>query len=236
MQLVAKDRARVVDGCGVCEWLRAFLCSGCELQEDAFWLKSDEWETDASNADELWEETSVAHSAEIRAANALWNSAPEQAFARFQKLASLGSVFAMEVVAWGFWSGTGVAQDKVAALEMYERAVSAGSWKATIGMARLLAELGRRAEWEALLEQGISANYVPAYFWKAHLTYRQAPGRLAARTVRPLLDYAIVAGHPGARLVLLRYMIRGRFGLRNIPRGLRLGWEMSRKLVVTPKP
>lgn len=96
---------------------------------------------------------------------------------------------------------------------------------ATIHYARLLAELGYQEECEQTLEDGIASDFIPAYYWLAKLRYDHSPTKQVSREVRPLLEYAAHKAHPGAKLLLAQWMVRGRFGLRGIARGWRLAFQ-----------
>lgn len=93
---------------------------------------------------------------------------------------------------------------------------------ATIYYARLLSELGHYDDCERTLENGVASDFVPAYFWLAWFRYQQSKTTKVRREVRPLLEYAAIKGHPEAKLLLARWMVLGKLGLRDIPRGFRL--------------
>jgi hypothetical protein len=93
---------------------------------------------------------------------------------------------------------------------------------ATIDYARLLAELGHHDECEQTLDNGIAAGFIPAFFWLAWLRYERSKTARARKEVRPLLDHAAQHGHPQAKLLLGRWMMLGKLGMREIPHGCRL--------------
>ncbi|MFA6117035.1 MAG: hypothetical protein WC729_23760 [Sphingomonas sp.] len=128
----------------------------------------------------------------------------------------------MELLAWHHHTGTGVPPDFEQAQEYYRRAISGGSWMATIGYARLLALHGHYDHCEKLLEDGVGSDFIPAYFWLAWFRHERSPGGKARRAVKPLLEYAADKGHPGAKIILGRWLTIGKFGIREIPRGIRL--------------
>lgn len=114
------------------------------------------------------------------------------------------------------------------AQEYYRRAIQGGSWTATIHYARLLDELGHYETCDQVLEDGVALGFVPSYFWLAWLRYKRSKTREACREVRPLLEYAARAGHPGARRKLSDWMLLGRFGPRAIFRGVLLSFRLAR--------
>lgn len=125
----------------------------------------------------------------------------------------------MEIVGCHYWSGTGVATDPDMALKYYHRAISAGSWMATLYYARLLAELGHHDDCESTLNGGVASGFAPAYFWLGWCRYARSKTSLVRREVRPLMEHAADKGHPMAKLILARWMALGHLGLHNIPRG-----------------
>lgn len=93
---------------------------------------------------------------------------------------------------------------------------------ATIYYARLLAELGHHDDCERTLENGVASDFVPSYFWLAWFRYQQSKTAKVRREVRPLLEHAAEKGHPEAKFLLARWMVLGKLGLRDIPRGFSL--------------
>jgi TPR repeat protein len=138
----------------------------------------------------------------------------------YLEAAEAGSVIAMGRVGWQYRTGTGTAPDLAKAQEYYRRAIQGGSWTATIHYARLLDELGHYETCDQVLADGVALGFVPSYFWLAWLRYKRSKTREVCREVRPLLEYAARAGHPGARRKLSQWMLLGRFGPREIVRGV----------------
>lgn len=138
----------------------------------------------------------------------------------------------MEMVAWHYHTGTAVPADFAKAAAFYRDAIGAGSWMATINYARLLSDKGFDADAEAILQDGCSAGFVPAFFRLAQIRYAAAPQRAAGNEIRPLLEHAAAAGHPEARVLRAHLMVLGRFGLRRIPAGiasvLQVAWSFAR--------
>lgn len=212
--------------CRICAKVRRWLGIeeelGCEALWQSHWDQANGWEREHSNQDELWWTDSEWNRALIEKAQAWYDADPEAAFRLLLEAAEGGSAWAMESVAWHYDTGTVVAADFDRAADYYCRAICAGSWMATIGYARLLAEHGYFVECEKVLRDGVRLDFVPAYFWLARLRYERSPTRATCREIRPLLDYAADQGHPGAKQTLGRLMVMGKFGILAIPRGLRL--------------
>lgn len=197
-------------------------CRLCDRFWNRFWEKSDAWERAHSNESELWSEEADQSRELIDRAFAIQKTDPAAAFRIFLEAAESGSVWAADRVGLHYHTGTGVAADFEKAQEYYRRAICAGSWIATIGYARLLAEQGHYDVCESVLEDGVSSDFVPAYFWLAWFRYEQSGSRKACGEVRPMLEYAAGKGHPGATHYLAQWMMFGRFGPREIWGGIKL--------------
>lgn len=204
--------------CKLCAWLCDRFCAE---QTDSFWRQSDAWERYRSNDYELWLEAPAEDRERASAAIAGWSADPEGGLRMFTALADGGMAWAMEATA----SRHVVAGDIERARDYYRRAIEAGSWMATIGYARLLAGQGEFETCEAVLRDGVEADFIPAHFWLARYRLKQSRSVATCRAVRPLLEHAAAAGHPAAEAFLANIKVRGKFGLREIPAGFQ---EISR--------
>jgi TPR repeat protein len=202
------------------------MCKFCERFWQRFWRHSDAWERARSNDQELWSKESERTQELIKRASAM-SVADPAAFELYREAADAGSVMSIGRIGWQYWTGTGTSADLGKAQEYYRRAIQGGSWTATIHYARLLAELGHYDTSDKVLEDGVAVGFVPAYFWLAWLRYKRSKTREACRKVRPLLEYAARAGHPGARRKLAYWMLLGRFGPREIFRGVLLNIRLA---------
>lgn len=218
----ATNVGRASFGCRICAWLCDRFCSDEGQGSASFWEASEDWEREHSNESELWSEDSDRSRELAIQASDLSKTDREAAFQLFLEAAEAGSVWSMEMVGWNYDTGTVVAADFVQAQQYYCRAICAGSGTATIRYAKLLERHGHHETWEALLEDGVRSDFVPAYFWLAWFRCKRLRNRKTFREARPLLEYAAGKGHPGARYVLAGWMLVGRFGLREIPKGFRL--------------
>jgi TPR repeat protein len=208
-------------GCRLCNWLCERFCPEGVAAREAFWEASHDWERGCSNEYELWSNDDGPGRALAEQALELQQSDRPAALALYRQAAAAGSVWAMETVAWYYETGCGVAADFAEAARYYRQAISAGSWLATIRYASLLERHHRDDEWTGVLEDGVRANFIPAYFWLAWYRYKRAPTRATCRDIRPLLEAAARSGHPAARLTLARFMLAGKYGLREMPAGLK---------------
>lgn len=223
-----------MSGCSFCakvrRWLGAEALPDCDALWLARWEEANAWERAQAGHDTLWWNDPEPACALIEKMDDLGGADPEAALALLHEAAEEGSAWAMHAVGSYYETGTIVAADADRALDYYHRAICAGSWMATIDYARLLADQGHVEDSEAVLQDGVRLEFVPAYFWLAWLRYERAPTRATCREIRPLLDHAAEQDHPGAQLILARFMAKGKFGLRQIPRGFR------RLLEIMPPP
>jgi TPR repeat protein len=207
-------------------------CRLCKRWWKRLWAKTEAWERWVSNESELWSKEPDRNRELIGRAGAIRESDPAAALELYRQAAEAGSPYAMETVAWCYWTGTGTASNFYQAAEYYRRAVAAGSWPATIGYARLVWDHGLHDESDRVLREGVAAGFVPSYFWLAYLGLARSRNRELRREIRELLEYAAGKGHPAAKVHLARAMITGKFGLRAIPAGLvaaaRVGEDISR--------
>lgn len=202
-------------------------CKLCDRWHARLWEESDAWERAHSNESELWSEEPAENRALVDQAEAVKKTVPAAAFRLYLEAAEAGSAWAMEMVAFHYETGNVVAADLDKARDYYCRAIGAGSWMATIAYARFLAEQGDHDDCRRLLEDGVASDFVPAFFWLAWLRHKQCKARKMCREVRPLLEYAAGRGHPGAQVTLARWRVWGRFGLREIPAGIRSTLRMA---------
>lgn len=159
-------------------------------------------------------------------AESLREEHPAVALAIHLELAEAGSAHSTIMAGWYHQTGRGAEQDNAAAEEFYRRALCMRSWRATILYAKLLFKRGAHDKWPSTLQNGVDNGFIPSFFWLAWFRYKQSPSRRTAREVRPLLETAAEAGHPGAKAILVRWTMSGKFGLREIPRGLRMAREL----------
>lgn len=198
-------------------------CKLCARWRARLWEKSDAWERAYSNESASWSDEPVQNRELVEQAYAVQKTDPAAAFRLYLEAAEAGSAWAMDAIAWHYEMGTVVTADFDWALEYYRRAISAGSWMATIHYARLLADHGYHDECESVLEDGVSSDFVPACFWLAWFRYQRCKSRKVCLEIKPMLEHAARAGHPGALVMLGQLMIRGKFGLREIPAGFMWG-------------
>ena len=191
-------------------------------------VRTEAWERALASNGGWQPEDSPGAGALIEKAEAVQERAPASALELYRDAAAQGSALALEALAWHYQTGTGVGADLEAAQDYYRRAIVAGSWPATIGYARLLNALGFTEQRDAVLEDGVSAGFVPAHYWLARFRYDGSTSPAVVRGVKPLVEHAAAMGHPGAGALLAALKMRGHYGLRRIPSGLRMAFRIAR--------
>lgn len=190
--------------------------SGCA----GIWQRTYDWDRAAStDEDQYWDELYFDR---ITVVTALWDSNPTAAFEGFRELAELGSIHGMIWLGQCYEQGHGTKIDFDAAYDSFSRAISAGSWLATLDISSLLFNNGYFDECEEYLEDGIRADYIPAYFWLAWYRIKRSNTRATYRQIKPLLEYAAEKGHPTAKDYFAASMMLGKYGIRETLRGFRM--------------
>ena len=188
--------------------------------EIAFWAYARKWESAYSSG---WEPYGAGDQFQDRRTYALElaKSDPDKALGQFEALAADGDAWAMRSLGNWYENGRHVEKDLQRAEQYYRDALRAGSWQATQQLARLLFVHSKEDRWDAILADGDAAGFVPSSVQLARYRYQRSSTRATAREVRPLLEKAAAAGHPGARMRLARWKALGYFGLGKIRQGLR---------------
>lgn len=203
---------------GLKTWLRSKLGMDEFRAEQAQLLKTweyaqiDDW--DLLDAD--------PHGDEAKAAARLIDEAPAEGFERLLDFANRGSLYSMNFVGWCYAVGTGVTKDWDQAQAWYRRAFEAGSDRGLLEYGAYLVSHDRNDEAEKVYEAGWQRAFAPAVYRliRLRLTPTLPPAERLAW--KPSLEWAAEAGHPAARYMLSKYLFRGWFGVRGIPRGLKL--------------
>lgn len=195
------------------------MCKLCVRFWKAFEKRCDDWEREQSNDEDLLATESKQNWALIQQGSAASDDNPEAAFRFYLAAAEAGSVWATEMVAWHYWTGSGVAADLDVAQQYYRSAIAGGSQMAIIRHAQLLFELDQPYGAEHVLENGVETGFIPAAYWLARYRLNRSNTRGTAEQVRPLLERAAAHGHPDSPMKIARLMAKGKFGLRKIPEG-----------------
>jgi TPR repeat protein len=206
--------------CRFCKWLCDWLC-GPELSSGQLWDQARGWEQDHSNEWDLWVADEEGVSELNDRANEVFETDQTLAFEMRKELADKGSVWAMRQIGRQYHFGQGVEVDLAQAEHYYYQAERAGSWMATLQLAKLLFDHRINEKWVGILENGVESDFIPASFWLGWYRYRRSPRRRTAQEVRSLIENAAKAGHPGARMILSRWKGQGKFGFHEMRQGFR---------------
>jgi len=211
--------------CNLCDWLGNLL-GVSDKERNCIWYQADRWEDDFAQKWEPWDDD---ESRRLRASAAakLVEIDSQAGLREFLELSELGSAWSMRWVGHLYSGAHGIERNAKLAEDYFRKALCAGSWLATIPYANCLYRRGAHDKWPSTLADGVDRGFVPAFYWQAWNHYRLSPSRKTAQEMRPLLQRAAREGHPGAKALLARWSMRGRFGFGQIWRGLR----MSRELV-----
>jgi TPR repeat protein len=155
-------------------------------------------------------------------AAALLRSNEEKAFPTLLAFAEQGSAWSMNQVAWCCFRGLGVASSMAEAEDWYRRAYEAGSGQGLLNYGRMLGRRGELELREAVYRVGADRGLAPAAYQLAKLRLQKSKTRQTLNEVRPLLELAAERGSPAASGLLAVNMARGRFGILEVPRGIRL--------------
>lgn len=201
-------------------WLAENWPRSGEALDNAVWDHSYNWESWAGSEIDFWWDQ--PDSEQLMAVAKLSETDPVAAFQGNSELTEKGCVHAIIWLGNSHRYGLGTEPNFDKAYDCYTLAIAKGSWIATRDMAGLLFNNGNFAECEELLEEGIECDFIPAYFWLAWYRIQRSNTKDTFRKARPLLEHAAAEGHPHAEKYLAALMLRGRFGVREIPSGLKL--------------
>ena len=208
--------------------MKCILCKMCEAVHVARDKKLQAWLDAQMNTQEIGQrelgDERVAHANEL-----LSNGDYAGAFRECLPLAEQGSIWSMGIVGWGFNTGNGAPRDLALAEKWYRRAFECGS---DYGLFWLGALYMNQKQWEKATEvfqAGVERGWMPAMYWLARL-YSQSPHwRQKRNDALALLERASAAGDLSARHFLAIAMMRGWFGWRRIPAGIRMLSEVAEK-------
>jgi TPR repeat protein len=199
--------------------MKCIVCKFCETKLEVLDKKLVAWfDTQANNVAIMERE---ADPVAISRAYDLLKTDPAESFRQFLALAEGGSVWSMANVGYLFQYGPGIAPDLVQAENWYLRAYQAGSDYALIWLGDLYQKSRRYEQAQAVFRTGVERSFVPAMFRLAW-SYWSSPDWPQRRDeAMALLERGAAAGDFSAKRFLAAAKMRGRFGLRHIPDGIR---------------
>ena len=165
--------------------------------------------------------------APIYRAHDLLETDPAESFRQYLALAERGSVWSMVCVGNLFERGTGTERDLALAEKWYLRAHDAGSDYGLIRLGQLYQHSKQYEKAQAVLRTGVARGLVPAMLRLASSYWNSPDWRQRRDEIRALLEAGSAAGDLAARRSLASAMARGWFGLRHIPKGIRLRFSVA---------
>lgn len=165
----------------------------------------------------------------IREAERLLELEPERAFGILVRLAEQGSVWSMLKVGQCYYHGRGVEIDFEEGGHWYTQAAQNGSEHAQLYLGRHYFKQGEIDECETIFAAGVANDWAPALYWSGWCQLQRTWTRESAAKARQLLMRAAALGSPAAELAFAQNLMNGRFGLREIPRGMKLKWAFCQK-------
>ncbi len=200
--------------------MNCVICKACEAANAALDKKLSAGLDAQMNTLEIWQrETNderVAH------AHELLTTDPAEAFKECLPLAEQGSVWSMAAVGWAFHTGNGTPRDLTQAEKWYRRAFEGGSDYGLLWLGLLYLKQRQYAKAEEVFRTGVERGWLPAMSYLARTYSKSADWPQKREEARTLLERASAAGDLSARRFLAIATMRGWFGLRLIPNGIRM--------------
>jgi hypothetical protein len=169
------------------------------------------------NSDAIFE--ADPHSARLREIFEFSRTHCGEAFAQFLAFAEAGSVWSMLQVGNAYESGRGVALDRVRAEEWHSKAYEGGSDYGLVRAAMLAFRRSDVTKARTLLRVGVDRGLAPAMRYLAWMELKLS--RRDREEARALYEQAIASGDFPARMYFSRAKAIGRFGLKEVPAGIR---------------
>jgi TPR repeat protein len=159
------------------------------------------------------------HRVDIKRAQVQFKAGSVEPAAMLKSFASSGSIASMIILGWAFSKGEGVSRNRDEAERWYRRAVDSGSVSASCYLATYYlnnGELDQARHWYAY---GAERGFTPSMF-KLGLIYSQGEGTEDVEKALDLWERAALLGHVYAIRSVVFAMLRGRYGLWNVVKGV----------------
>jgi TPR repeat protein len=205
--------------------MKCIMCKVCEAAHAAVEKKLAAWLNAQMNTEEMWERE-PDQSRAVRAYELL-STDPVEAFKECLTLAEQGSIWAMGSVGWAFSRGNGTPRDLAQAEKWYRRAFDGGSDYALLGLGHVYMQQREYTKAEEVFRTGADRSWAPAMYRLAWTYSKSAAWRQKRDEARVLLERASAAGDLSAGSFLATAMMRGWFGWRRIPSGIRMNFKLA---------
>jgi len=205
--------------------MKCIMCKMCETANAAVDKKLSAWLDAQTNERAIWERE--ADPERIAQAYDLLKTDPVQGFKEYLALAEQGSVWSMASVGAAFQKGLGTPPDLAQAEKWYRRAYDGGSDHGLLWLGQLYQRQRQYAKAEQVYRTGAERGWAPAMCRLAWVYSKSPAWPQKRKEALSLLERASAAGDLSARHFLAIAMMRGWFGLRRIPEGIRLTVKVS---------
>jgi hypothetical protein len=206
--------------------MKCILCKMCEARAEIFTEKHLAWLEAQSNSVAIMEQESDPQP--VYQAYDLLHADPAESFKQLLALAENGSIWSMATVGKLFENGTGTMRDLAQAEEWLVRAYKAGSDYGLIWLGLLYQESSQHEKAQDVFRTGVERGFVPAMFYLAWSYHNSADWPQRRDEVLTLLERGSAAGDLSAKRFLANVMMRGQFGLRHVPAGIRLLFNFAK--------
>jgi TPR repeat protein len=147
---------------------------------------------------------------------------PARTLAGLEELAGRGSTISMVYLAHAYRNGIGADVDPLRSREWFERAAAAGSLLASYELGWIYWDAKDYEKAHRVLSTGVVRGYPPAMYLSATMYVHGLGVPLDVERAQELLEAAVAQGHVFAKRNLGVLLIKGRFGIWQIPRGILL--------------
>ena len=165
---------------------------------------------------------------------ALRHDDPERAVSLLFALAQEDSPIAINDIGEGYYWGKSLPCDEAEGEKWFERAFELGSRRGLLNYGKVLFYRKDLVAAEAVFRRGADGGWGPAFYWLARTEAHRDRSLKAVLRVRPYLERAAEMGSPMASEILGGMMSAGFFGVRHMPRGMRLMSEWAPKMEDLP--
>ncbi len=216
--------------CAPFMWLLGKVCgSPCPNIWEDFWQRASDWDNEQIDDWAIWEADPKKDA--FLEARGLLKSDPKRGFDALLVLAEQGSVLGMAEVGRCFFEGIGVPSDPERGEHWFGRACDGGSQYALLHLAEHYARLRDFDKCYQVALRGHERAFVPAVYLLGWVVLARSKTRAGRLQARPSIEWAAEQGSLAAQWRLSNASIRGRFGAREIPRGVILTYRLGRRLL-----
>jgi len=159
----------------------------------------------------------------LQDAYALLSTNRQRALVELEELANGGSVLSMLYLAQTYASEPGA--DHARAEKWYRAAYERGSSTALFALGSKYFREGKYEEAEQIFSDGVSKNDGVSMYWLASLYIVDPRNRGEPDRIRDLVERSAALGQVRAKRDLASFLMKGRYGKREIARGLYLSFS-----------